>query len=54
MLALAYEARWRTVLPRLRELQALRGTRPVLLEEFKGALCSTKYPTLVYILAAWG
>ena len=33
ILAQAYEARWRTVLPRLRELQALRGTTPVSLEE---------------------
>ena len=32
ILAEAYEARWRTVLPRLRELQVLRGTTPVSLE----------------------
>ena len=32
ILAQAYEARWRTVLPRLGELQGLRGTTPVSLE----------------------
>ena len=32
ILAQAYEARWRTLLPRLRELQGLRGTTPVSLE----------------------
>ena len=39
ILAEAYEMRWRTVLPRLRELQALRGTTFVSLEEvtIKGA-----------------
>ena len=39
ILAQAYEARWRTVLPRLRKLQALRGTTPVSLEDvtIKGA-----------------